>query len=443
MPHVYVEALAIFLLILVNGFFALSEMALVAARKVRLKAMAEKGTRKAGIALKLKARPDQFLSTAQIGITLVAILTGAISGATIASRLQEYLAGFPALEPYSGPLGLGLVVIPITYLTLILGELVPKKLAVSHPEKMSNLAAPFMHLFMCAAMPAVHLLSASTKAVVRVLGIKAPQEPSVTEEDIRGLIREAVIYGEVQHTERDMLERIFLLGERQVGFLMKPQSQVVWLHVDDPHHENLERIFHNPHSRFPVAGKNPFRVLGVIKAKEYLGACLRGENQDLEAHLHKLEQVPETMRALRLLEIFRRKDQMHFALVVDEHNHPQGVVTFNDILEAIVGDIPSEEEFPEPAAVQRADGSWLLDGFMPLEEVQDRLGIERPMRERDQTFHTLAGFMLTHMGHLPRMGEHFDWEGFRFEVVDLDGRRIDRVMVSPLPGTGDVISADD
>ncbi len=443
MPLVYVEALAIFLLILVNGFFALSEMALVAARKVRLKTMAEKGSRKAGIALKLKTKPDQFLSTAQIGITLVAILTGAISGATVANRLQEYLAGIPALEPYSGPLGLGLVVIPITYLTLIVGELVPKKLAVSHPEKMSNLAAPFMYLFMRVAMPAVHILSASTRAVVRILGIRAPHEPSVTEEDIRGLIREAVIYGEVQHTERDMLERIFLLGERQVGFLMKPQSQVVWLHVDDPHQQNLEKIFQNPHSRFPVARKNPFRVLGAIKAKEYLGACLRGEKQDLEGHLHKLEHVPETMRALRLLEIFRQKDQMHFALVVDEHNKPRGVVTFNDILEAIVGDIPSEEEFPEPAAVQRADGSWLLDGFMPLQEVQDRLGIEKPMREKDQTFHTLAGFMLTHMGHLPQMGEHFDWEGFRFEVVDLDGRRIDRVMVSPLPETGDVISADE
>ncbi len=433
MGNVYFEALAILVLILVNGFFALSEMALVAARKVRLKTMAEKGSHRAAIALKLKSQPDKFLSTAQIGITLVAILTGAISGATLAGRIGDRLALFPSLEPYSGPLGLALVVLPITFLTLILGELVPKRLAVGHPEKMSGLCAPSMHLLMRLSKPVVHLLSGSTAAVVRLLGIKAPEEPGVTEADIRGLIREAVIYGEVQHAERDLLERIFHLGDRQAGDLMTETSRIVWLNVDDPFEKNLAKILENPHSRFPVAAKDPSRVLGAIKAKEYLGACLTGGDRDLEAYLHQVERVPETERALRLLEIFRRKDRMHFALVVDEHEAPRGIVTFNDILEAIVGDIPSVEEFPEPAAVQREDGSWLLDGFMPLEDVQARLGIEKPMRDKDQTFHTLAGFVLTHMGHVPQMGEHFDWGDFRFEVVDMDGRRIDRILVSPLP----------
>ncbi len=432
MSHAWLEVLLILALILVNGFFALSEMALVAARKVRLQAMAEKGTSHARIALLLKDKPDRFLSTAQIGITLVAILTGAFSGATIAARAQEFLADVPALAPYSTALGLGLVVIPITYLSLIVGELVPKKLAVGYPEKMSCLTAPFMYAFMRLAMPVVHLLSGSTRAVVRILGIAPPKEPKVTEEDIRGLIREAVIYGEVEHAERDILERVFRLDDLLVGALMTHHSRIVWLYLDDPRETSLEKILGNPHSRFPVARREPFQVLGAIKAKEYLGALVQGRELDLETHLQRLEFVPETMRVLRLLEFFRRKDQMHFALVVNEFNAPRGVVTFNDILEAMVGDIPTVQSLPEPAAVRREDGSWLLDGLMRLEEVQARLGITTPMREGDQSFQTLAGFILAHGEDPPHMGRHFEWGEFRFEIVDMDGMRIDRILVASL-----------
>ncbi|WP_045219156.1 hemolysin family protein [Desulfonatronum thioautotrophicum] len=436
MSYASLEAVFILVLILVNGFFAMSEMALVAARKVRLKAQAGKGSRRARVALLLKNRMDKFLSTAQIGITMVAILTGAVSGTTIAARVQDFLAGFPILESYSGPLGLLLVVVPITYLTLIVGELVPKKLAVSYPEKMSGFTAPVMYLLMRLAMPAVFVLTASTKAVVRVLRISPPKEPKVTEDDIRALIREAVVYGEVEHTEREILERVFRLDDLQVGALMTHHSKIVWLDPDDAEQSNLEKILTHPHSRFPVARKEPFEVLGVIKAKEYLGARVQGQETGLEtgleAHLHKLESVPATMRVLRLLELFRKKDQMHFVLVVDEYNAPRGVVTFNDILEAMVGAIPTVQAEPEPAAVRREDGSWLLDGFMSLDEVQARLGIERPMREEGQTFDNLAGFVLAHGGDEPMMGKHFDWEGHRFEIVDMDGRRIDRILVAPL-----------
>ncbi len=432
MSYASLEAVLILVLILVNGFFAMSEMALVAARKARLKTLGDEGNRRARVALLLKNKMDKFLSTAQIGITMVAILTGAVSGATIAARVQAFLAGFPTLEPYSGPLGLVLVVVPITYLTLIVGELVPKKLAVSYPEKMSCFTAPVMYLLMRVAMPAVFVLTASTKAVVRILNISPPKEPKVTEDDIRALIREAVVYGEVEHTEREILERVFRLDDLQVGALMTHHSKIVWLDPDDSEQSNLEKILTHPHSRFPVARKEPFEVLGVIKAKEYLGARVQGKETGLEGHLHKLESVPATMRVLRLLELFRKKDQMHFVLVVDEYNAPRGVVTFNDILEAMVGAIPTVQAKPEPAAVRRADGSWLMDGFMSLEEVQARLGIERSMREEGQAFDNLAGFVLAHFGDEPMMGKYFDWESHRFEIVDMDGRRIDRILVVPL-----------
>ncbi|NCC26348.1 MAG: HlyC/CorC family transporter [Deltaproteobacteria bacterium] len=424
MPDFVLEILFVGLLILVNGFFALSEMALVAARKVRLKARA---------ALKLKACPDRFLSAVQIGITLVAILTGAFSGATMAGRLQAYLLDLGLPEAYARPLGLGLMVVPVTYLTLIVGELVPKKLAVSYPERMAGLTAPAMSLFMRLAMPVVHVLSGSTRAVVGLLRIAPREEPKVTEEDIRGLIREAVIYGEVEHAERNMVERIFRLGDLQVGALMTHHARIVWLYSDDSEEKILKTILQNPHSRFPVAHREPFGVLGAVKAKEYIGDLVQGKNQGLEAHLHPLELVPETMRALNLLELFRRKDRMHFVLVVDENNEPRGVVTFNDILEAIVGHIPVPEKHDEPAAVRRADGSWLLDGLMSLDEVRSKLGIERPMHLKGQTFNTLAGFVLAHQGEPPAMGRGFDWEDHHFEIVDLDGTRIDRVLISRVP----------
>ncbi len=432
MSNASLEAVLILILILVNGFFAMSEMALVAARKGRLESLRDKGGRGARLAVLLKRKMDKFLSTAQIGITMVAILTGAVSGATLAGRVQNFLAQSPSLEPYSAPLGLLLVVVPITYLTLILGELVPKKLAVSYPEKMSGLTAPVMYLVMRLGMPAVYLLTASTRAVFRILRITPPTEPQVTEDDIRSLIREAVVYGEVEHTERDLLERVFHLDDLQVSALMTRRSEIVWLDPDDSQEANLEKVLAHPHARFPVARSEPFEVLGVIEAKAYLGAHLAGGETDLHAFLQEVKSVPATMRVLRLLELFRKQGQMHFVLVVDEYNAPCGIVTFNDILEAMVGFIPTVQAEPEPAAVRREDGSWLLDGFMPLDEVQSLLGIKRPMRKEGQTFDNLAGFVLDHSDRQPMMGKHFDWEGHRFEIVDMDGKRIDRLLVVPL-----------
>lgn len=433
MPNASLEAVLIIVLILINGFFAISEIALVAARKGRLEANEDTGCRRARLALRLKAQMDKFLSTAQIGITMVAILTGAVSGATIAGRVQEYLAGFPMLAPYSASLGLLLVVVPITYLTLIFGELVPKKLAVSYPERISRITAPVMYLIMRGARPAVSLLTFSTRTVFKVLRVTPPTEPQVTEEDIRSLIREAVVYGEVEHTERDLLERVFRLDDLQVSALMTRYEDIVWLDPDDSDETNLEKVLSHPHARFPVARTEPFEIIGVIESKAYLGAHLQGRSVDLSEHLLQVASVSTTMRVLRLLEQFRKLGQRHFVLVVDEFNTPCGIVTFNDILNAMVGFIPTVQAEPEPAAVRRDDGSWLLDGFMPLSEVRTLLGIQKPMRTDGQTFDNLAGFVLSHSEERPMMGQHFDWEGYRFEIVDMDGRRIDRLLVVELP----------
>ena len=429
MNHPFLELIVILALILINGFFALSEMSLVAARKVRLKARVDKGSRSARMALQLKEKPDKFLSTAQIGITLVAILTGAVSGATLATRLQKHLAGIDALAAYSASLGMGIVLVSITFLTIILGELVPKKLAVAYPERMSCFTAPFMFMLMRLIMPAVRFLSASTRTVVKIFGLARPREPQVTEEDIRGLIREAVLYGEVKNSERDLLERVFRLDDLQVRSLMTHRSRIVWLDPDDEK-ANIQKILANPHSRFPVARQSPFRILGAIKAKDYLGALLQDKTRKLESYLQPLQSVPDTMRVLSLLELFRKKDQMHFAMVVDSNNEPQGVVTFNDILEAMVGDIPTLQSQPEPDAIQRDDGSWLMDGFMTIDAVQAKLGLKEDLREEGQSFQTLSGLVHAHAGDSPQMGEHFEWRGLRFEIVDLDGKRIDRVLIS-------------
>ncbi|MFW6244002.1 MAG: hemolysin family protein [Desulfovibrionales bacterium] len=433
MSSVVIEAAAIVLLILVNGYFALSEMAVVAARKVRLAARVENGKPGARAALELKQHTDRFFSTAQIGITLVGILTGAFSGATIAQRLQAQLALVPALEPFSGPLSLALVVLPVTFLTLILGELVPKQLAVNHPERMSRLTAPFMRLLMRLTLPVVHLLSATTRLVVGLLRIKPASEPNVTEEDIRGLIKEAVLYGEVQRSERDMLERIFRLGDRLVGSLMTRRNRIVWLDINAPEEEILDTILEHPHSRFPVSEDGQVKAVGVVRAKDYLGACLKNGATDLKEHLLPPLVVQQTMHALHLLELFRGREQMHFALVVNEQGETRGLVTFNDILEAIVGDTQPAAGKDEPAAVQRVDGSWLLDGFMLLEDIREILPVTLQMEDEGENIQDLAGFVRIQIGHVPRMGEYFDWEGHRFEVVDMDGRRIDRILVRPSP----------
>uniref|UniRef100_B8DL84 HlyC/CorC family transporter n=1 Tax=Nitratidesulfovibrio vulgaris (strain DSM 19637 / Miyazaki F) TaxID=883 RepID=B8DL84_NITV9 len=441
---IYFEAGVILLLILINGFFSLAEMSLVASRKVRLRQDAERGVKGAATALRLLREPDRLFSTVQIGITLVGILTGAYGGAALAEHLSAVLARVDVLRPYSGPLGFGLVILLITYFTLILGELVPKRMAFGNPEACARRTAPVMALLLRLALPLVHLLSASSRAASRLLRLPEGGDRAVTEEDIRGLIGEGAASGVVEHAERDMLERIFRLGDRRAGSLMTHRSQVEWLDLDMPDAENMQRIAQSSHSCFPVARGDIAAATGVLKARDFLAARLVTPDIPVDGFIRQPLYIPETARALTLLDLFRHSEGLPFALVVDEYGEVQGVVTPNDVLEAVVGELPDEGGDPDPAAVRREDGSWLLDGLLPFDEMCSLagLGAAEDPDDRPGSYETLAGFMLHRLGRMPAMGDALRWRGHRFEIVDMDGRRIDRVLVSPDPERADDVGDD-
>ncbi len=450
---IYFEAGVIVLLILINGFFSLAEMSLVASRKVRLRQDAERGDKSSATALRLLREPDRLFSTVQIGITLVGILTGAYGGASLSEHLADALSRVNVLRPYSGPLAFGLVILAITYLTLVLGELVPKRMAFGNPEACARRTAPFMALLLRVSMPLVQLLSASSRAASRLLRLPEGGDRAVTEEDIRGLIGEGAASGVVEHAERDMLDRIFRLGDRRAGSLMTHRSQVEWLDLDMPDEENMLRIAQSSHSCFPVARGDIAAATGVLKARDFLAARLATPDIPMDGFIRQPLYIPETARALTLLDLFRHSEGLPFALVVDEYGEVQGVVTPNDVLEAVVGELPDESGDPDPAAVRREDGSWLLDGLLPFDEMCSLAGLGVPDEsdgtdgrggrgDRPGSYETLAGFMLHRLGRMPAMGDALRWRGHRFEIVDMDGRRIDRVLVTPDPERADDVGDD-
>ena len=450
---IYFEAGVIVLLILINGFFSLAEMSLVASRKVRLRQDAERGDKRSATALRLLREPVRLFSTVQIGITLVGILTGAYGGASLSEHLADALSRVDVLRPYSGPLAFGLVILAITYLTLVLGELVPKRMAFGNPEACARRTAPFMALLLRVSMPLVQLLSASSRAASRLLRLPEGGDRAVTEEDIRGLIGEGAASGVVEHAERDMLDRIFRLGDRRAGSLMTHRSQVEWLDLDMPDEENMLRIAQSSHSCFPVARGDIAAATGVLKARDFLAARLATPDIPMDGFIRQPLYIPETARALTLLDLFRHSEGLPFALVVDEYGEVQGVVTPNDVLEAVVGELPDESGDPDPAAVRREDGSWLLDGLLPFDEMCSLAGLGVPDEsdgtdgrggrgDRPGSYETLAGFMLHRLGRMPAMGDALRWRGHRFEIVDMDGRRIDRVLVTPDPERADDVGDD-
>ncbi len=422
------EGFAILLLILLNGFFALAEMSLVTSRKPRLEAEAARGNRGAAVALRLLETPDSLFSTVQIGITLIGILTGAFGGASVAAHLTHVLADMPAVAPYAASLAFGVVIIVTTYLTLIFGELVPKKMAFASPERFACAVAPVMLVFMRLSMPAVWLLSLSSRAASTILRIRE-DGPSVTDEDIRGMLAEGVRSGVVLDAERTMSERVMRLGDRSVTSIMTHRTRVAGLDSEAPQEDIIERLAASTYSRFPVCDGDLDNVLGVIKAREYLAACAEGADVTLKNFMRQPVFIPETARALDLLEAFRTTPHVHFAMVVGEYGEVQGIVTLNDVLEAIVGDIPSPDEADEPEAVRRADGSWLLDGMMHIDDMADVTGLRLP-DEKHGDFETLAGLLLQHLGKLPAIGDTLRLGPLHFEIVDMDGRRIDRVLLS-------------
>ncbi len=430
MSSITFEILIILVLIIANGVFSMSEMAIVSARKVRLQQLANQGDAKAKAALKLAESPNHFLSTVQVGISLIGILTGAFGGATIANRLAVYVRLVPLLAPYSEPISFGIVVLSITYFSLIVGELVPKRLALNNPERIaSNVAIP-MRALSAIASPMVYLLSASTDLILRVLGITASTDPQVTEEEIKILIEQGTEAGTFEEAEQDMVERVFRLGDRPVSYLMTPRPDIVWLDLDDSAEENRQKMVDSAYSRYPVCQGGLDNVLGVIPVTDLLARSFRGESLDLTIGLRQPVFVPESTRGLKVLELFKQTIT-HMALVVDEYGVIQGLVTLNDIMSEIVGDVPSTDGQDQPQAVQREDGSWLLDGMLPVEEFLELFGMEEWESEERGSYQTLGGFVITHLGRIPAAADHFEWQSMRIEVMDMDGNRVDKVLVVP------------
>lgn len=430
MPPTLIEILVIFLLLVLNGVFSMTEIALVSARKVRLQQRAEEGDRSARDALDLAENPNRLLSTIQIGITLIGVLTGALGGATLAGRLSVVLGRIPWLAPYAGGVSVSIVVILTTYFSLVIGELIPKRLAMNDPEKISLAIARPMRTLSRLTAPLVSLLSASTEAGLRLLGVRPSEEPPVTEEEIKVLMEQGTQVGVFEVAEQDMVESVFRLGERYIDAIMTPRTEIEWLDLDEPYEDLLRQVLESHHTRFPVASGSLDNVIGILQARDLLIHHTEEGQADIQELMVPPLFVPDSMAALKVLEMFKSSG-VHVALVIDEYGGLLGMVTLYDILTAIVGDIPTEGEAEEPEIVQREDGSWLLDGLLAIDEFKDLLDLPDLPDENRVGYQTLGGFVMNQIGSIPSAGQHFEWANYRFEIMDMDGRRVDKVLVSP------------
>jgi putative hemolysin len=429
MSEILGEIVIIFSLITANGVFAMSEMAVVTARKSRLQDWANKGDARARAALELANAPNRFLSTVQIGITLIGILAGAFGGRTLAERLAEYFSAVPGLEPHSQAIGLSVVVVIITYFSLVIGELVPKRLALRHPESIAAFIAGPMRFVTKIAAPMVYLLSLSTDAVFRLFGGHHVQESPVTEEEIKTLVQKGTEAGVFEESEQDLVEAVFSLGDRSARSLMTPRTHIVWLDLHDSVEAMRAKVIESKYSRFPVSSGNLDQVSGVIHAKDFLAQQLTGKALDIRALMQDPLFVPRSVSALHVLELFKQTGK-HIAFVVDEYGGTEGLLTHHDILEAIAGEIAIGEKHGEPKAVQRHDGSWLLDGMLAVEEFKEIFHLEDLPGEKRDAYQTLGGFLFTQFGRVPSVSDSFVWSNLRFEIVDMDGKRIDKVLVT-------------
>ncbi|MGE3875472.1 MAG: hemolysin family protein [Parvibaculaceae bacterium] len=423
------EIIVTVILIFINGLFAMSELAVVSARRPRLKTMAARGVKGAKRAMALAADPGRFLSAAQTGITLISILAGAYSGASLGDYVSQWLEGRGMSPSAAEPVGLGIVVTIITYLSLIIGELVPKQLALRNAERIACAVAPFMTIVAQVAAPIVWFVDASGRFVLFLLQRTASSEPKVTEEEIRVLVAEAESAGVLGRDEREMISSVMQLGSRPVRAVMTPRHDVDVIDLTEPAVKIRRTITQSVHSRIPVTDGDPDVIVGIIQAKDMLNAYLKGRKPDPRKFVREAPVIPDTMDALDV--VAKLKDSpVHVGLVHDEFGHFEGVVTSADILEAIVGSFHTEEGPPEPHATERDDGSWLLSGSMPIDQLTELLSLPLPEKH---VYHTLAGFMLERFGRIPKAGEHTEYSGWRFEIIDLDGRRIDKVLASRPP----------
>lgn len=424
----YVELGIVVVLILINGLLSMSELAVVSSRSARLKVMADKGVKGARRAIALAADPGRFLSTVQIGITLVGVLSGAFSGATLGQRLSDWLFELGLRQTFADTIGVGLVVAVITYASLIVGELVPKQVALRNPEAVAARMAPAMTVLSRISSPLVWLLNISGRGVLYALGQGSEREERVTEEEIKTMVAEAETAGVLETEERQMIAGVLRLGDRAVRAVMTPRTEVDWIDLNASDDEIRRQLIESEHSRLPASEGDADEMSGVVQSREVLAALLSGKPFNVRALVRPAPVIHDNADALDVLATLKAS-QVPMALVHDEYGHFEGIVTPADLLEAITGAFRSDADEHEPA-VRRDDGSWLLAGYMPADEMAEQIGITLP---ENRDYETVAGFVLSHLHHLPATGEWVNAHGWRFEVVDLDGRRIDKVLATKQP----------
>ncbi|HKZ43806.1 MAG TPA: hemolysin family protein [Anaerolineales bacterium] len=417
------DLIIIVVLLVLNGILAMTETALLAVRLARLHNLAKEGNKKALAAIKLAENPNKFLSTIQVGITLIDVMTGAIGGATLAFVVSGWFSKVPQLKPYSDSIGLFIVIGSITFLSIIFGELVPKRLAIQQPEKIASLMAGPMALISGIMTPIVRFLSASTNFVLKLLGVEDSKGPLVTEEEIQVLLDQGTQAGIFEEVEQDMVQGIFSLNDRRLSSLMTPRSEITWLDVNDQPDIVVTKIAESPYSRLPVCKGELDHILGVVKAKDVLLAEMVRKGQRIKELLQPAFFLPESAYASHALAMFR-KGESEVIFIIDEFGVVQGLVTIVDIVSEIIGEFANDS----PQAVQRPDGSWLLDGMLPIEDFKTLFDLGILPSEKE--YETLAGFILILMGRIPRPAEEYEWNSLKFEIMDMDGNRVDKVLVS-------------
>ena len=430
------DVLLLLLLIALNGIFAMSEIAVVSARRARLIQLAEEGSKGARHALTLASEPTRFLSSVQVGITSIGILNGAIGEGVIAARLRPALEQVPLLAPYADTLSLAIMVAVLTYVSLIIGELVPKRIALIHPETVASVIARPMEVVAGVTRPIVFLLSVSTDSILRLFRVRQAKQPGVTADEIRVMLEQGAEEGVFEPTEHELVTNVLNLDERHVGAVLTPRSNIVYVDIRDSVDTLREKLREQPHSVLPLCEGSLDKVLGFVRSTKVLERFLERGQPDLPSLAEPPLFVPETMTLMKLLEQFKRT-HLPIALVVDEFGDVEGLVSFTDVISSIVGDLPTEPG-EEPAIVQREDGSWLLDGAVDLDTALRTLEAEAIVSDEDrQHFHTLGGLAMVALGRVPRTGDVFERGDYRFEVVDMDGNRVDRILASRRPPPSD------
>jgi len=430
MSQVAFEVAIIFVLLIANGVFAMAEIAVVSSKKARLRRLAEQGSVNAKVALELAESPNRFLATVQIGITLVGIFAGAFGGATLAAKLAVPIGQVSFLAPYAEEIAFGVVVAVITYFSLVLGELVPKRFGLSNPERIAMMIARPMNWLSKFAGPVVSFLGTSTEALLRLLGFKPEKEATVSEEEVRVMMQEGLRAGAFNHVESQIVHSALELDQLPLRDIMTSRIKVIWLNQDDPHDQIWHKIAVSNHSHFPVYEGNRDHTVGVVSVKAiYASLAARGVVNIKELMIPPLV-VPETQTVLQLVETFKQSGK-HIALVTDEFGGIVGLVTLNDVMEAVVGEFPSQGDRARPEARKRDDGSWLIDGMMDLEAVEKVLPGFKFGGAAYAEYQTLAGFVVKTLGRVPHEGETFEAQGYTFEVLDMDRHRVDKVLVLP------------